>query len=165
MVILPSRDRANLIVSIFLMIFPFAPLLHSQVDVSPTKRVAQEDDVREAIFRFQLKDQTGIIFLQIDHRDPSDSFMKRFADIKLPIKKGSAIAKPDRRSQRRIYDRSTGKTGVALWVGKFTWSSDQSAVVDGGYYCRNLCAGRGDFYVTLKGGRWVVERFDLKIIS
>lgn len=155
----------GLVVGILLMTISFTTLLHGQIDADGAKRAAREDDIREAIFRFELKDRTGIIFLDIDHRDPSDAFMKRFFDVKLPIKKLSAIAKPNGRSQRWIYDRSSGKPGVALWVGKITWTSDMRVIVDGGYYCGSLCAGRGDFYLTFKDGRWVVDKFDLKIVS
>jgi len=155
----------GLVLGILLMTISFTTLLHGQINADAAKRAAREDDIREAIFRFELKDRTSIIFLDIDHQDPSDTFMKRFSDVKLPIKKLSAIAKPNGRSQRWIYDRSSGKSGVALWVGKLTWISELNVVVDGGYYCGSLCAGRGDFYLTFKDGRWVVDKFDLKIVS
>jgi hypothetical protein len=90
--------------------------------------------------------------------------MKRFSDVKLPMKKSSDIAK-HKVSHSSIYDRRTGKTGVLLWVRTFKWKSNQNVVVDGGYWCGSLCAGRGDFYVTLIDGRWIVEKFDLKVIS
>jgi len=159
------RKSTEALVSIFLTMFFFSVSVYGQIVADDAKRTAQEDDIREAIFRYEMKERGSVIFLDIDHRDPSDSFMRRFSDVKLPVKKLSAISARTKRSQRWIYDRKTGKPGVALWVGKFTWTSDHGAIVDGGYYCGSLCAGRGDFYVALKDGRWIVEKFDLKVIS
>jgi hypothetical protein len=128
-------------------------------------RSTQEDDIREAIFRYEMKDRTGVIFLEINQKDPTDSFMKRFVGGKFPVKKLSGIAPPKEPAQRWIADRETGKPGVALWVGKFQWTSAHSVIVGGGYYCGSLCAGGGDFYVDLKDGKWTVEKFDLKRFS
>jgi len=152
-------------VGVSLMMFLFSAPLYGQIAADANKRAAQEDDIREAIFRYEMKDRASIIFLNINNQDPSDSFMKRFSDVKLAVKKLSAIAPAKRPAQRWIYDRETGKPGVALWTGKFTWTSDHGAIVDGGYYCGSLCAGRGDFYLAFKGGRWVVEKFEVKVIS
>jgi hypothetical protein len=92
--------------------------------------------------------------------------MRRFSDLKLSAKKWSAIDdRAKKPAQRWINDRETGKPGVALSVGKITWTSDHGVIVAGGYYCGSLCAGGGDFYVVLKDGRWVVEKFDIKVIS
>jgi len=152
-------------VGVSLMMCLFSAALPGQIAADAARRAAQEDDIREAIFRYEMKERQGTIFLNINNQDPSDTFMRRFSDVKLSVKKLSAIAPPKRPAQRWIYDRKTGKLGVALWVGKFTWTSDHGAIVDGGYYCGSLCAGRGDFYVAPKEGVWVVEKFDLKVIS
>jgi hypothetical protein len=106
-----------------------------------------------------------VVFLSINNQEPSDAFMRRFSDVKISAKKWSAIAPATNPPQRWINDRETGKPGVALSVGKITWTSNHGVIVAGGYYCGSLCAGGGDFYVVLKDGLWVVEKFDIKVIS
>ena len=160
-----SNECLAAAIGVSLVMFLFSASLYAQVATDAARRAAQEDDIREAIFRYEMKNRDGIIFLDINYQDPSDSFMKRFSDVKLSVKKLSAIAPSKKPAQRWIYDRKTGKPGVALWVGKFAWTSDREVIVDGGYYCGSLCAGRGDFYVVFRDGRWVVEKFDLKIVS
>ena len=165
--ILQKSSNRNLgaIFRISLTMFFFSASLHGQIADDATRRAAQEDNIREAIFRYEMKDREGIVFLSINNQDPDDSFMKRFSDVKLTVKKLSAIAPAKKPLQRWIYDRETGKQGVALWTGKFRWTSDHGAIVDGGYSCGSLCAERGDFYLASKHGRWVVEKFDIKAIS
>jgi hypothetical protein len=160
-----SSKNLGAIVGVSLTMFFFSASLHGQIAADAARRAAQEDNIREAIFRYEMKDREGIIFLNINNQDPSDSFMKRFSDVKLAVKKWSAIAPAEKPLQRWIYDRETGKPGVALSVGKITWTSDHGVIVTGGYYCGSLCAGAGDFYVIFKDGRWVVEKFDIKVIS
>jgi hypothetical protein len=152
-------------VGVSLMMFFFSISLNGQIAADADKRAAQEDDIREAIFRYEMKDRASIIFLSINNQDPSDAFMRRFSDVKLSVKKSSAIAPSKKPPQRWIYDRKTGKPGLALSVGKITWTSDHGVIVAGGYYCGILCAGGGDFYVNLRDDLWVVEKFHVKVIS
>jgi hypothetical protein len=159
-----SRNLAA-IVGVLTVMFSLLGCLRKQMAADTAARAAQEDDIREAIFRYEIKYHRtpSIIFLHVNDQDPNEPFMRRFSDLKLSVKKWSAIAqKPP---QRWTYDRETGKPGVALSVGKITWTSDHGVIVVGGYFCGSLCAGGGDFYVVFKDGRWVVEKFDIKIIS
>jgi hypothetical protein len=160
-----SSKALGIIIGASLMIILFSILLLDKFGVAG--RVAQEDDIREAIFRYEMKAHRlpDVVFLSINNQEPSDAFMRRFSDVKLSVKNWSAIAPPTNPPQRWISDRETGKPGVALSVGKITWTSNHRVIVAGGYYCGSLCAGGGDFYVVLKDGRWVVEKFDIQIIS
>ena len=125
-----SSKNLGAIVGISLMMFFFFAFLHRQIAADAVRRAAQDDNIREAIFRYEMKDREGIIFLDINNQDPSDSFMKRFSNVRLVVKKLSAIAPAKKPPQRWIYDRETGKPGVALWTGKFTWTSeDRKSVV------------------------------------
>jgi hypothetical protein len=153
------------IIGVSLMIILFSIFLLDKFDVAG--RVAQEDDIREAIFRYEMKAHRfpDVVFLRINNQEPSDVFMRRFSDVNLSVKKWSAIASSTNPPQRWISDRETGKPGVALSIGKITWTSDHGVIVAGGYYCGILCAGGRDFYVNLKDGRWVVEKFDIKVLS
>src|ERR1700680_2277700 len=51
----------------------------------------QEDDIREAIFRYRIgtEKSTTTIFLSINGKDPSGEFMARFSNSQLPVKKAS----------------------------------------------------------------------------
>jgi len=162
-----SSRNLGAIVGVLVVMFSFSGCLRGQIDPDAAARAAQEDDIRDAIFRYEMKDHgfPDVVFLSINNQEPSDAFMRRFSDVKLSVKKWSAIAPAKEPAQRWISDRETGKPGVALSVGKIKWTSDHGVIVAGGYYCGSLCAGGGDFYVALKGGRWVVEKFDIKVIS
>jgi hypothetical protein len=168
------------IIGVSLMIILFSVFLLDKFEVAG--RVGQlaagstaPDDIQEAIFRYEMKAHRGIpergadpsiiFFLSINNQDPSDAFMRRFSDIKLSVKRGSTFAASTKPPQRWISDRETGKPAVALSVGKIKWTFNHGVIVAGGYYCGTLCAGGGDFYVNLKDGRWVVEKFDIKVIS
>jgi hypothetical protein len=155
------------IIVVSLMMILFSTFLVRRIASNAARHVAQEDDIREAIFRYEMKDHRGpdVVFLSINNQEPSDAFMRRFFDAKLSVKTWSAIAPATKPPQRWINDRETGNPGVALSVGKITWTSDHGVTVAGGYYCGILCAGAGDFYVNLKGKRWIVEKFDIKVIS
>jgi hypothetical protein len=155
------------IIGVLVAMYSFSEYIRGHIAADAAVRGGQEDDIREAIFRYEMKDHRvpDVVFLSINNQEPSDAFMGRFSDLKLSVKKWSAIAPPKEPAQRWINDRETGKSGVALSVGKFTWTSDHRVVVEGSYYCGSLCAGGGDFYVTFKDGQWVVEKFDIKVIS
>lgn len=155
------------IIGVLVAMFSLSGCIRGHIGADAAVRAAQENDIREAIFRYEMKDHRfpEVAFLSINNQEPSDAFMRRFSDTSVAVKKWSAIAPANKPPQRGIYDRDTGKSGVALSVGKITWTSDHGVVVAGGYYCGSLCAGGGDFYVTSKDGRWVVEKFDIKVIS
>ena len=162
-----SSRNLGAIAGVLLAMFSFSACQYGQFGADAAARAAHEDDIREAIFRYEMKDHRfpDVVFLSINNQEPSDAFMKRFSDVKPAVKKWSAIAPAKKPAQRWINDRETGKPGVALSVGKITWTSDHGVIVAGGYYCGVLCAGGGDFYVIQKDGRWIVEKFDLKVVS
>lgn len=80
-------------------------------------RQSQEDDIREAVFRFQIdpsgigqQKATTVFFLGLNLKggDPSDEFMKRFADHKPPVRKATASHYV---SGKGIRDLKTGEPG------------------------------------------------------
>jgi hypothetical protein len=100
----------------------------------------QVDDIREATFRWQFNhnasgQQTNaqIYYLEIGQKggDPSDEFMKRFADHKPPIRKVSQCSADIRKGVR---DRKTGEHGLIFRVTSIDWKSDTEVDVQGGYY-------------------------------
>ena len=125
-------------------------------------RRAQEDDIREAVFRRQISDRkSAVYFLAFTDEekntaiDPPAEFLKRFADIKASIQKRSA-AKFN--VNETITDAASGKVGVALIIDALTWTSDDEVDVraefDGGGD-----DGIGGFYILKKGeGGWKVVK-------
>jgi hypothetical protein len=103
-VILQKSNNKSLgaIVWVSLTMFFFSASLHGQIAADGARRAAQEDNIREAIFRYKMKDRASIIFLSINNQDPSDAFMRRFSDVKLSVKKWSAIAPSKKPPQRWI---------------------------------------------------------------
>lgn len=122
---------------------------------------AQEDDIREAVFRSQLT--SGANFLSIDGKDPSNAFMKRFEGTKAPVWKLSrAVKKTLFHHYTSIQDRETGDDGTILELRKIKWLDDSTVEVQGGYDCGSLCAADGIFRVAREKGAWVVKKFDVK---
>lgn len=140
------------------------PLLFSR---SPADRVEQEDDIREAVFRyrFELMQWEGTFFLSIDGKDPSDSFMARFAATNARVKKESGSYFKKDPSPGWLLDRSTGEKAVSFFVGRISWISVDQVEVRGGKYCGGLCADAGIYRVARKNGRWVVEEYRQLMVS
>jgi len=130
---------------------------HTSASVAPaTSRPAQEDEIREAVFRHQLKKyQADIYFLSVGRdRDPSDQFMRRFAREKRRVKKVSQCAY----SASGVRDKATGRKGVILNVGKITWAGRTHVKVEGGYFAWGRAASSNLYRLAREGRRWVVKR-------
>jgi hypothetical protein len=148
-------------------------LLASLVSVfgADQARLADEDDVREAVFRCQFtNDASGValkgkvFFLQMSAErkaDPSDAFLKRFAGHQPPVRKVSAC---ETRLQG-VVDRKTGEAGLVLHVGAIKWISDTAVEVEGGFYETGRCAASYTFTVKKEQGKWKVTKARLDEIS
>jgi hypothetical protein len=126
-------------------------------------RATDEDNIREAVFRYRMNEMKGDspIFLSINGKDPSDTFMARFADSKKGLKKASqSYVKKDPFPSLR--DRATGQPGMSFSVGAITWVSSNHAEVRGGMYCGGLCADGGEYLLEKKQGHWVVTKYNVE---
>lgn len=118
--------------------------LASSVFAAEPKREDQVDDICEAVFRSQIglepageQKNSPAFFLAVAKEDfivssfpgrrnlenlkgldPSDAFMKRFADLKQPVRKCS------RCDMQTAVDKVTGEQGVLLGISTITWKSD-----------------------------------------
>jgi hypothetical protein len=135
----------------------------SVVSRAPVDRMIQEDDVREAVFRYRIESRnlSGPIFLSIDGKDPSDAFMMRFAQSNLPIKKASGAYL----KALSLRDRLTDQQAVELSVRSVSWISVDRVEVRGGFYCGGRCADAGIYRVGKRNGRWMVEKYEVQAIS
>jgi hypothetical protein len=103
-------------------------------------RPSDEDDIREAVFRFQFtsnfagaKPFVTLFFLSVeDGRDPTDEFMARFRNPAHRVKKVSQSFMAS--ALDGVQDRKTEKPGVILQVAKISWMSKDEVSVEGGHY-------------------------------
>lgn len=124
----------------------------------------EEDDIREATFRYQfqhnasgMKQNAKVYFLSLGEEkrtDPSDEFMKRFADHKPSVKKVSSSTG----GPQGIKDKDTGEPGLIFRVQKIKWVDDTTAEVEGGYYEAGLSASGNTYYLKKEKDKWVVKR-------
>lgn len=129
-------------------------------------RATDEDNIREAVFRYRMNaiSDDNPIFLSINGKDPSDTFMARFADSKKRVQKSSrSYVKKDPVPSLR--ERATGQPGMSFSVGAITWVSSSHAEVRGGMYCGGLCADEGEYLLEKKQGHWVVTKYKMEMVS
>lgn len=121
------------------------------------------DDVREATYRHQFlhsrsaqQQEAKAYFLSISERgeDPSDSFMKRFADHKPVVRKWSNAEG----GMKGVRDKGTGESGIIFFLSGIRWVSEVEAEVDGGYIKSSLSASFNTYYLKKEEGKWVVTR-------
>jgi hypothetical protein len=134
-------------------------------------RASQEDDIREAVFRWQFNHNASgqqwtasAYFLEVNQGDgePSDEFMRRFADHKPPARKKSACRTSFREG---VVDKKTGGKGLIFSVTSMIWISDTEVVVAGGYYEANLSASWNTYTLKKDKGKWKVTNDKLEGIS
>lgn len=109
---------------------------------------AEALDIAEATFRYQFqKNASGAqqkaeaYFLSLFAKDPSPEFLKRFAQHKPPVQKGSEF--------------KVGN-GLAFRVITIKRVSETKVEVSGGYYEGNLSSSGNSYFVEKKDGKWVV---------
>lgn len=134
-------------------------------------RDSQTDDIREAVFRWQFQHNASgqranaqVYFLGVGEKggDPTDEFMKRFADHQPPVRKVSAsTADPD----TGVRDKKTGEQGLIFRVTSITWKSDTEVDVSGGYYEAGLSASRNAYTLKKESGQWKVTSDKMQWIS
>jgi hypothetical protein len=142
-------------------------------------RQKETDEVREAVFRYQFATsgvpKAAVYFLSLGvgktgaadifdaSYDPSNEFMKRFVDLKVPVRKASAstFGSPS----GRVVDKASGKLGVLFDVRSIKWISDTEVEVQGGFAAGMLYA-RGSIYTVKKEkGKWKVTKEDNTFMS
>ena len=145
-------------------------------------RSAQEEDIREAVIRYQIgqssrKDpkyvdpdyakQKGAVhssltvcFISINGRDPSDEFLKRFRDVPMAVKKFSRA-----KEHFVIFDRKTHEEGIILDISGIRWQSDSLVQVDSKLRTCSSCSWGRTYTVRFENGKWVVASSKLTWMS
>ncbi len=134
-------------------------------------RLSQESDLRETVFRYQFdhnssgqQKRAAVYCLSVGEKltDPSDDFMKRFADHKPPVRK---VSECNVDPFKGVIDKRTGKSGLVFRVTNIAWLSETEVEVAGGYYEAGLSASGNTYTLTRKYGKWNVTRDKTNWIS
>lgn len=133
----------------------------------------EEDDIREAVFRYQFDHNGGgqqkkamvycLSLGDLDKEiDPSDAFIHRFRHHSPPVRKSSEC-KMD--ALDGVRDARIGMRGLLFYVAEIRWLASSKVEVSGGYYEDGLSAS-GDIYtVVQQHGSWIVTHDKLKWVS
>jgi hypothetical protein len=151
----------SLLISFLLATIAAAPV--AQKGVAPSPHSAQEDDIREAVFRYQFTHVELIFayhFIAIDGKNPSEAFLQRFREDDPPVRPISE-AERVKKPMRMVVSRNDQKQGVIFYLGPIKWISDTKVDVEGRFECGDTCDEySGVYHVTKQNNNWVVESFD-----
>jgi hypothetical protein len=160
-----TRKAVKPILHVFFL-FTFISL-GAAADVS---QHAQEDAIREAVFRYLFKHNAAIqqnpraycISLGDNDVDPPDEFMRRFDGHKPSVKKVSEChADPF----KGVVDKRTNQPGLIFRVRTISWISATEVKVTGGYFQDGLSASGNTLTLKKKQGKWNVTNDKMNWIS
>jgi hypothetical protein len=151
----------TILISVLMAAFVAAPAL--QKSAGEPSRSDQEDNIREAVFRYQFKSFDLLVayhFISVNGKNPSAAMLQRFHGEQppvLPVSEAEKIKKP----MKLIQNRNDYKQGVLFNQGQVKWISDTKVDVDGGFECGDICdEGSGVYHTTRQENKWVVDSFD-----
>ena len=126
------------------------------------------DDAREAALRYMFvhnasmqQRKAAVHCLTIEGKDPTDTFVARFAELAPPVKKASECTAS---AEDGVHDKTTGARGLIFRVAA-TRVRGEAAEIDGGYYEAGLSASWNTYYLEKKDGRWMVVKDVMHWIS
>ena len=157
----------NWVIRLALLVFVCLSTASAQTDAA---RFHEEDNVREAVFRYQFEHNSsgqqkraGVYCLSIgENTDPSDEFIRRFANHKPPVRKisGCNVGPYD-----GVVDKDTHKLGLVFRVSGIKWISETEVEASGGYYEAGLSASGDTYTVSKQLGKWRVTKDKMNWIS
>lgn len=122
-----------------------------------------EDDVREAVFRYQFKAvrvQVSFRFVSVDNKNPAQPFLDRFRDDQPPVRP-AGDAHYEKKPIPGYVDKKTSKQGILFKQGAIHWTSATEADVEGSYECGELCdPTNGVYHVAHTADGWNVSSFE-----
>lgn len=123
----------------------------------------QEDNIREAVFRYQFKNFDLLVayhFISVYGKNPPAAILQRLHGEQppvLPVSDSEKLKKP----MKMIQNRNDFKQGALFNQGQIKWISDTKADVDGGFECGDICdEASGVYHISRQGDKWVVDSFD-----
>jgi hypothetical protein len=155
--------RVTCVLILVALIAPLAGSARQQQQSTPSGSAQQEEDVREAVFRYQFKTldfQVAFYFIAVDNKNPSQAFIDRFRENQ-PIVRGASEAKFEKKPIPGYVDKRTEKQGIMFRQEAIHWNSDSQAEVQGEIECGDLCnPSTGVYHVAREGDHWTVTSFD-----
>ncbi len=130
-------------------------------------REKAEDDIREAVFRYQFTDSSWckpaqVYFLSVNNNDPGKAVIKRFQGHRPEVKPLSKC-RIDKvwvrgRLPESVMDRETGGRGLIFKASAIKWLNSSKVEVVGGYFADGLNSSRSTYTIELEKGHWGVTR-------
>lgn len=125
-----------------------------------SNRAAAEDDIAEAVFRYQFDHNASAVQKGAEkyclslpgEKMPSVEFLQRFEGNRPPV---VAADQCGRQSGKNLFFR----------VQKFDWRKDDEVWVRGGYWEGNLSSSIELYQVVRKDGKWTVKGARMEAIS
>jgi hypothetical protein len=158
-----STMRSFKFLAIVFLFAAFVAAAPIQKGASESPRAAQEDNIREAVFRYQFQHVELIFayhFIAIDGKNPSEAFLQRFRDLDPPVRPLSE-AERVKKPMRMVVNKNDQKQGVIFYLGPVKWISDTKADVEGRFECGDTCDEySGVYHVSGQGNSWVVDSFE-----
>jgi hypothetical protein len=140
-----------------------------QQQTKPKLTEADEDAIREAVFRYQFEhnasgqqQKASAYFLSIgkDYKDPDDAFMARFVKHQPPVKKASQAT-----GQLGVIDKETGQPGLKFRVESIKQVDEDKVIVEGGYYESGDSSSGNTYTVERIDHKWSVTSDEMRWIS
>ena len=148
------KNKINQSLQILLICLFFSSCVTTEL----VKQTKDENDIREAIFRYLIDGfdpSTNCFYLSMSDIskpvDPSDVFLARFSDLK-----GKSIKKISECSYAKndVIDKRTNEHGIILSIWSIQLKSKEEAEVHAGYYQANESASSGEYQVRKIKGKW-----------
>lgn len=135
-------------------------------------RAAEEDNIREAVFRHQFEHNASgqqrhahayclAIMTGDQHKDPSHRFMTRFSHHKPSVRKASDC----HWTEIQVVENRWGRSALIFFVSDITWVSDTEVTVNGGYEEGNVSSSGNTYTVVKEKGKWTVVKDRMNVIS
>ncbi len=139
----------------------------------PLDRAAEEDNIREAMFRFMIAEKQDLqgqqdhyYFLSVhsdssrSHGDPSDEFMKRF-DGNSPVVKRASECTND--APRGVVDKVNGTRGHILHLDPVRWLSDREVEMQWADHTSGSNGYGGRCRLRWSVGNWILTHKTMEV--
>jgi hypothetical protein len=122
-----------------------------------------DSGIVESVFRYQItkcaeNTSLTVFLLSLHGKDPSDEFMKRFADDSVSVKRRSVLAKSEPTNE--FIDKESGKFVALLSIDKLKFIDDGRAEVEGSCGYADWAARGYRYSLVREKNRWIVKRAD-----
>ena len=183
-----ERLNVRKVVILLGFLFLLSGAVKSQGSPDVVTRAASEEDIREAVLRYQMEDwirtvdkdeseaknqadkeaaqhyNFKIFFVEISGNDPTDDLMKRFVGVPRIVKKASN-SETHKTAGMPVVDKESQERGIIFSADDIRWLGKNHVKVEGGYHCDGLCGASYTFDMRLEKGKWIVRKARMNWIS